>query len=103
MMHHDRGSALLRLEQESGSQPHSDVFFRLEQGEELGLILQIGARRISEGIPRPAIFLMEQIANFRRIVACDGDLLFAETGFNFGSGVNAILASLASSSTRLLR
>src|ERR1700733_2210202 len=67
MMHHDSGGALLRLKQESRSQAHANIFFRLEQSKQLGLILQIRARRIAERISRSAILLMKQIANLRSV------------------------------------
>jgi hypothetical protein len=40
MMHDNRRSALLRLQQESGSQTHPDILFRLKQSKQLGLVLQ---------------------------------------------------------------
>ena len=75
MMHHQRRSTLLRLQQKPRGQPHSHILLRLQQDEQLRLILQIRARRIPKRIPRPAILLMEQIANRRRILARNPQLL----------------------------
>ena len=41
MMHDNRRSALLRLQQESGSQTHPDILFRLKQSKQSGLVLQV--------------------------------------------------------------
>src|SRR5208282_1611995 len=68
MMHHNRRGALLRLQQEPRSQPHAHVLLRLEQREQLCLVLQIWTRGIAEGIARTAILLMKQIANVRRVL-----------------------------------
>ncbi len=67
MMHHYRRRTLLGFQQEAGSQADAYVLFRLEQGEELGLVLQVRTGRIAEGIARAAILLMEEIANVRRV------------------------------------
>src|ERR1039458_6807040 len=58
MVHHDGRGALLRIKQESGGQMHTDVFVGMQQREQLGLIFQIGARRVSKRVARSAIFLM---------------------------------------------
>ena len=71
MMHHNRRRALLRLQQETRSQTHAHVLLRLEQREELCLVLQVRTRRIAERIPRPAILLMKEIADVRRVFGCD--------------------------------
>src|ERR1022692_4622183 len=73
---HDNGrGALLRIKQEPGGQMHTDVFVRMQQREQLRLVFQIGARRVSKRVARSAILLMEQIANVRRVVARDSQLL----------------------------
>jgi len=65
MMHHNRRRALLGIQQEAGCQAHAYVLFGMKRREELGLILQVGAGWIAEGIARAAILLMKQIANMR--------------------------------------
>src|SRR6266446_8812763 len=55
MMHHNGRCTLLRFQQEARSQPHAYVLLRLEQREELCLVLQIGTRWIAERIARAAI------------------------------------------------
>ena len=47
----------------------------MQQREQLGLIFQVGARRIAERIARSLILLMEQIANVRRVLARDAQFL----------------------------
>src|SRR5579863_2093023 len=88
MMHDDRRGALLRLKQESRRESYADVFFGPEKSEELGLILEIRTGRIAERVARPAIFLMEEIANLRRILARDCQfithLLVMQFGERFG-------------------
>jgi hypothetical protein len=48
MMHDDGGGALLGIEQKSGGQMHTDVFVRMQQCEQLRLVFQIGARRVTK-------------------------------------------------------
>ena len=63
MMHHNRRRALLGLQQEAGRQAHSYVLFGMEECEEFGLVLDMRAGGVAEGIARAAILLMEEVAN----------------------------------------
>src|SRR5436853_7608298 len=67
MVGNDGGRGLLRVEEESAGQAHSDILFGMKQGEELGLVFEIGARGIAERIARAAIFLVKEIANVGRV------------------------------------
>src|SRR5690348_17195370 len=75
MVYHDRRGGLLRLQQEARGQAHANCLFRLEQLEQLGLVFQVGARWITERVARATVFLMEQVADFRRILTRDAQLL----------------------------
>ncbi len=90
MVDHDGRSGLLRLQQEAGGQAHADIFFRMEQREQLGLVLQIGTCRIAERIARAAILLVEQIANVRRIFSRDAQLLAHLLVEIFGQGFGGL-------------
>jgi len=46
-MHPDRRPALLGIEQKSGGQLRTNRFIRMQQREELRLVLEIGTRCIS--------------------------------------------------------
>ena len=88
MVHDDGRGALLRIQQEAGGQVHANVLVRMDHREELGLVFEIRARRIAERVARAAIFLVEEIADVRRIVAGDAeffaDALVPKLGQRFG-------------------
>src|SRR3954454_5559587 len=87
MMHHDRVRALLGLEVELLRQAHADVLLWLEEAEDLGLVLEVGARRMPERVARPAVLLMEQVGDARQVLPGDAeefaDLLVSELGEGF--------------------
>src|SRR6185312_2927900 len=64
MVHHHRRSRLLRFNLERVGQRNPD-FFRMQNREELGLILEIRTRRIPKRVARAAVFLMEKISDPR--------------------------------------
>ncbi len=88
MVHNDGRSTLLGIQQKTGRQPHADVLFRIEKLEELGLVFEIRAGRIAEGIARSLILLMEEVANVRGIFARNAQLfahlLMVEFGERLG-------------------
>ncbi len=74
MMHNDGGGRLLRNKLELLCQLHADSF-GLKQFEELGLVFQIRARRISKTVTRALIILAEQLPDLLRIFSCNPQFL----------------------------
>ena len=74
-MHHNRGRRLFRFQQESSRQLYADILLGVQQGKQLGLIFEVGTRRIAERITRSLIFLVEEIADMRRVLARDAQFL----------------------------
>lgn len=48
MMHDDGGGGLLGFKEETAGQTDADLLFGMQEGEELGLVFEIGASRITE-------------------------------------------------------
>jgi hypothetical protein len=92
MVHHDRRSRLLGIEKERRSQPHAHILFRLEQCEQLRLILQVRARRITERIARPALLLMKEVANLRRVFPGNPQLFAHFLVMQFGERLGGLHA-----------
>src|SRR6185437_2510615 len=74
MVHHHRRSGLLRFNLERVGQRDPDLL-RMQNREQLGLVLEIRTRRIPKRVARAAVFLMEQISDPRRILRADSKLL----------------------------
>ncbi len=86
MVHDDCRGGLLGFEEVSGGEADADVFFRLEQLEELGLVFEIRARRITERVARAAVLLVEEIADVVRVVTGDAKFLADVLVHKFGEG-----------------
>jgi hypothetical protein len=68
MVDDNGGCRLFRLELEARGQVHADCFLGMEQCDNLRLVFQIGARRISKRVARAAILLVKQIGDAFGIV-----------------------------------
>src|SRR5258706_5075995 len=90
MVHDDRRRGLLWFQQDSTREPHADVLLRVEQGEEFGLVFQMRTRGISEGIARAAIFLVEEVANVRRVFTRDAEFFAHLFVMIFGEGFGGL-------------
>lgn len=73
MMDNYAVGALLRLKVEALGEMHADVFFGLEEAEDLGLIFEVGAGGVAEGVAGAAILLMEEVADAGRVFGCDAE------------------------------
>ena len=69
MVHNQRRGGLLGLKLEPRRQSHSDVLLGMKQREDLRLVFKIRTRWITERVARPAILLMEEVADSRRVLA----------------------------------
>ena len=70
----DRRGALLGLELELLGELHADAV-QLEQVVELGLVLEVGARRVAPRVARPAVLLAEQPGERRAVLVGEAPLL----------------------------
>src|SRR5215470_3437538 len=92
MVHNNCRCRLLRFEQESRGQADSNILFRMKERKQLGLVLQIWARGISERVPRSPVLLMEQIPDVRRVIAGDAHFLAHELVMKLGEGFRSFYA-----------
>src|SRR5258708_18270886 len=90
MMDDDGRSGLFRFHVKSAGQVNADVLFRLEQVKDLGLVFQVGARRITERVTRAALFLMKHIANTGRVVAGNAQLFSHVFVEQLGQGLGSL-------------
>src|SRR3546814_8352465 len=73
MVQHDRRGRLLRVELGLVGQHHAHLR-RLQQAQELLLVLQLRAGRIAEGIARPAVALAEHGIEVAGILMAEAEL-----------------------------
>lgn len=65
MVHDDGRGGLFGVEKKAAGQVHAHGLLRVEKLEELRLVLEVRARRITERISRAPILLMKQVADSR--------------------------------------
>jgi len=69
----DGVGALFGFEEVALGEVDADVFFGLEEAEDLGLIFEVGAGGVAEGVAGAAILLMEEVADAGRVFGCDAE------------------------------
>src|ERR1051326_6948716 len=86
MVDDDGGGGLFGLELEGVCKADADGLLGMQQREELGLVFEVGAGRVSEGVARAAVLLVEEVGDARGVVLGDAELFSDFLVHKFGEG-----------------